>query len=92
MRVFISNLPRETRGIDLKNAFSEHGRVLKAWLVEDPETGFHKGIGFVEMPFGDAMKAIKAMNRSWFKNKRINVQKSRFMPRPPRERRREYAH
>jgi RNA recognition motif-containing protein len=80
MRLFISNLHPETTGSDLRRTFNAHGHVIKAWIVLDEESGKPRGHGFVEMDLKDAMKAMKALDRSWLKNKRIFVQKSRFMP------------
>lgn len=80
MRLFISNLHPETTGSDLRRAFNAHGHVIKSWIVLDEESGRSRGHGFVEMDFKDAMKAMKALDRSWFKNRRMHIQKSRFMP------------
>ena len=72
MRLFISNLHPETTGSDLRRVFNDHGHVIKSWIVLDEETGRPRGHGFVEMDFKDAMKAMKALNRSWFKNRRLH--------------------
>lgn len=77
MRIFVSNLPAKTTETDLRRLFANHGKVVKAWLTAPAEEGGH---GFVEMSFGEAQVAIRALNRSWYKNRRLNVQKSRFIP------------
>lgn len=86
MRVYVSNLPKDATHNDLRKIFARHGKVMKAWIVEDQETGDSRGFGFVEMPFGDAQNAIHILNRSWFKNRRLNVQKGRFHAGPRKER------
>ena len=80
MRIFVSNLSKDTTDHDLRKIFSRHGKVVKSWMVEDYETGESRGHGFVEMTMAEAKNAIRILDRSWFKNRRINVQKSRFIP------------
>lgn len=88
MRIFVSNLPNDTSEHELRKLFSRHGRVVKSWVVEDHDSGEGRRHGFVEMTMAEAKNAIRIMDRSWFKSRRINVQKSRFVPgRGRRERR-----
>ncbi len=89
MRLFISNLHPEVTGQDLRRVFNKYGHVIKSWIVLDEESNRSRGHGFVEMDFKDAMKAMKGLNRSWFKNQRMHIQKSRFMPHRRRTRRTE---
>ncbi|PIQ28829.1 RNA-binding protein [bacterium (Candidatus Blackallbacteria) CG17_big_fil_post_rev_8_21_14_2_50_48_46] len=85
MRLFVSNLPLKTRDHDLRRLFSPYGRVVKAWIVEDETTRESRGFGFVEMDLVDARDAMRELDRSWFQESRIYVQKSRFMPSRRRE-------
>jgi RNA recognition motif-containing protein len=59
MRIFVGNLPFKTDEHELKNMFSDFGRVSEARVITDRENGQSKGFGFVDMP--DATEAVRAI-------------------------------
>lgn len=49
MNLYVGNLSPETTEQQLKDAFSEFGAIKSVKIIIDPQTGFPKGFGFVEM-------------------------------------------
>ena len=61
--IFVGNLPYAITEQELVDLFSQHGKVDKASIIIDRETGRSKGFGFVEMPDDtEALNAINALN------------------------------
>ncbi len=81
--IFVGNLTfGETEEI-LRSTFENFGRVERASIVTDRDTGRSKGFGFVEMTNADeAERAIAALNGSDLGGRAINVNEAR--PRPER--------
>ena len=78
MRLYAGNLPYKLTEDDLRNAFSEYGKVDTATVIMDKRTGSSKGFGFVEMPDkGDAEKAIKELNGRELDGRAIVVNEAR---------------
>jgi len=64
-KLFVANLPRNLRGKDLIDIFSEYWEVVYAKVILDPKTKKSKGFGFIE--FADtksAKKAVEEMNEA----------------------------
>ena len=65
MEIYVGNLPWSTSDQELADAFSAFGKVEKASIISDRNSGRSKGFGFVTMDDSDeANKAIEAMNGS----------------------------
>lgn len=84
--IYVGNLPFSTTDDELRNAFSAHGDVSSAQVIQDRETGRSRGFGFVEMPnAGEADSAIEAMNGTDMGGRSLRVNEARPREqRPPR--------
>ena len=84
MNIFVGNLSPDVSDQELEDAFAKYGKVRTAKIIRDLFTQKSKGFGFVEInDKNDAETAIKELNTSELKGKRIIVNESR----PQRERR-----
>ncbi|HMP01421.1 MAG TPA: RNA-binding protein [Gemmatales bacterium] len=81
--IFVGNLPWETTADDLLALFQERGKVARAQVIIDRETGRSRGFGFVEMDDdSEALAAIDVMNGFAYKGRNLTVNEAR--PREPR--------
>src|SRR5207247_5735465 len=63
---------------DLYNLFQEHGKVTRAQVIMDRETGRSRGFGFVEMENdGEADTAITALNGADFRGRPLTVNEAK---------------
>jgi RNA recognition motif-containing protein len=86
--IFVAKLDFGITGEQLKQAFEQHGTVLKASVATDRETGKSRGFGFVEMANRDeAMAAIENLDGSMMNGRPIAVKEAeqRTDSRPPRD-------
>jgi RNA recognition motif-containing protein len=81
--LYVGNLAFSTTSSDLEQLFGQYGKVTKAQVVMDRETGQSRGFGFVEMSAGGD-EAIKALNLTEFQGRSITVNEAR--PREDRPR------
>lgn len=73
-KLYVGNLPWALNDNELKDTFKSHGNVISAKVISDKESGRSKGFGFVEMENeSEANNAIKALNGSDFKGRKIVV-------------------
>ena len=78
MKILVRNLSRETTEDELLALFKAHGDVQYCKLVMDKATGKSKGFGFVEMPDNsEADAAIKGLNETEFKGRKITVNQAK---------------
>ena len=78
MKLLIRNLARTTTEAELREMFEGYGTVQSCSLVLDKETGSSKGFGFVEMPDNsEADAAIKGLNETEFKGRKITVNQAK---------------
>jgi RNA recognition motif-containing protein len=76
--IYVGNLPWETTADDLLALFQEHGRVARAQVITDRETGRSRGFGFVEMEDDEeAQRAVDALNGQSFKGRPLTVNEAR---------------
>jgi RNA recognition motif-containing protein len=62
-KLYIGNLGPQANNENLQALFSCFGKVKKAYIVNDKDTGKSKGFGFVEMANDDEAKAaIQALD------------------------------
>jgi len=77
VKLFIGGVSFEATEEDLRDAFSVHGKLKDVHMALDRETKKPRGFAFIT--FADkkeAKAAIKAMNKSEFKGRRISVEES----------------
>jgi RNA recognition motif-containing protein len=66
-KVYVANLPIQTREPELKALFSKAGDVMSVKIVTDRQTGQPRGIAFVEMSTQwEARRAVSMLNRTDF--------------------------
>jgi RNA recognition motif-containing protein len=81
--LYVGNLAFSTTSADLEQLFGQHGKVTKAQVMMDRETGRSRGFGFVEMAAGGD-EAIKALNLTEFQGRSITVNEARPREERPR--------
>lgn len=78
MNIYVGNLPYSITDKDLLEAFSSFGEVTQVNLILDKFSGQSKGFGFVEMANNsEADAAIKALNDSDMKGRRMKVNQAK---------------
>ncbi|MBT0612943.1 RNA recognition motif domain-containing protein [Campylobacter hyointestinalis] len=78
MNIYVGNLSYRMSEAELREAFSEFGKVTRAKIVKDKETNRSKGFGFVEMSTdAEAKKAIEAMNGKDIGGRALRVNEAR---------------
>jgi len=78
MNIYVGNLPYNVTESDLTQAFSSFGKVSSVTLIKDKFSGQSKGFGFVEMPDNsEADAAIKGLNETDFKGRKITVNQAK---------------
>jgi RNA recognition motif-containing protein len=61
--IYVGNLVWSATADDLLEIFGQYGKVVRAQVITDRETGRSRGFGFVEMENDEeANKAIEALN------------------------------
>ncbi len=76
--IYVGNLAWETTSDDLLALFGEHGKVGRAQVVTDRETGRSRGFGFVEMDDdGEAQAAIAALNGQQYRGRPLTVNEAK---------------
>ena len=81
--LYVGNLAFGTTAADLEQLFGQHGKVTKAQVVTDRETGQSRGFAFIEMAAGGD-EAIKALNLTDFQGRSITVNEARPREDKPR--------
>ncbi|MFQ5937216.1 MAG: RNA recognition motif domain-containing protein [Acidiferrobacterales bacterium] len=84
-KMYVGNLPPDTREQEIHELFSKHGTVRSIRLASDIFTRKCRGFGFVEMEGHEARAAIAALNGKLFKGNSLRVNEER--PRDPRDKR-----
>ena len=72
-RIYVGNLPRSANAEAVRALFATYGNVQTLSLVNDRETGIHKGYGFVEMSRDDAGKAMQCLDGKDFDGRPMRV-------------------
>ena len=81
--LYVGNLSFETTADDLLQAFGQYGKVTRAQVVSDRETGRSRGFGFVEMSDGGD-EAIAALNGAEFQGRNLTVNEAKPREERPR--------
>lgn len=84
MKIYVGNLPFSATEAQVRDLFAQHGAVESVALPADRETGRPRGFGFVEMPQGEAAKAIEALNGFTMGGRQLRVNEAQDRPRGPR--------
>jgi RNA recognition motif-containing protein len=85
MRIYVGNLPYSVTDDDLRDVFGEFGDLAAAEVIKDKFSGQSKGFGFVDMPNNsEADAAIKALNETDFKGRKLTVNEARPRAERPR--------
>ncbi len=85
MRIYVGNLPYSVADDDLRDIFGEFGELAAAEVIKDKFSGQSKGFGFVEMPNNaEADAAIKALNETDMKGRKLTVNEARPRAERPR--------
>jgi RNA recognition motif-containing protein len=85
MRIYVGNLPYSVTDDDLRDVFGEFGDLAVAEVIKDKFSGQSKGFGFVDMPNNsEADAAIKALNETDFKGRKLTVNEARPRAERPR--------
>ena len=76
--IYVGNLSWECTQDDLLALFAEHGKVARAQVITDRETGRSRGFGFVEMENDqEAATAVQALNGQQFRGRPLTVNEAR---------------
>lgn len=85
MRIYVGNLPYSMTDEDLRNLFGDFGELAAAEVIKDKFSGQSKGFGFVDMPNNsEADAAIKALNETDMKGRKLTVNEARPRAERPR--------
>ena len=77
-KLYIANLPYSATEDILRDIFEHVGAVRSATIVKDPQTGYSKGFGFVEMETEhDADNAIAQFNGDTYNGRVVRVERSK---------------
>jgi RNA recognition motif-containing protein len=83
--LYVGNLPFSATDAEIRALFEQHGKVDSVTIINDRETGRPRGFCFVDMPSGDAEKAIAGLNGFAMNGRQLRVNEARERaPRPPR--------
>ena len=89
VKLFVGGVSYDATEDDLREAFSAHGELKDVHMAMDSETKKPRGFGFVTFANKkDALAAIKALNKSEIKGRRISVEESSSGGRSKSKRRR----
>src|SRR5262245_41058912 len=76
--IYVGNLVWDATADDLLALFQEHGKVTRAQVITDRETGRSRGFGFVEMDNdAEAQKAIDALNGADYNGRPLTVNEAK---------------
>lgn len=74
--IYVGNLSFETSSENLREVFGAYGRVNRAQVATDRETGRSRGFGFVEMADGGD-EAIAALNGAEHQGRSLKVNEAK---------------
>src|SRR5438034_11206223 len=76
--IYVGNLVWDASADDLLALFQEHGKVTRAQVITDRETGRSRGFGFVEMENdAEAQKAIDSLNGADYNGRPLTVNEAK---------------
>jgi RNA recognition motif-containing protein len=76
--IYVGNLTWDCSSDDLLALFQDHGKVGRAQVITDRETGRSRGFGFVEMEDDtEAANAVQALNGQDFRGRPLTVNEAK---------------
>jgi RNA recognition motif-containing protein len=76
--IYVGNLAWAVTADTLLELFGKYGKVVRAQVITDRDSGRSRGFGFVEMESGDeAQKAIEALNGAEHENRPLTVNEAK---------------
>lgn len=76
--IYVGNLSYTATEDDLRDAFSQYGKVSSVNIIKDRETGRPRGFAFVEMADGkEAATAIQELNLREIDGRSVTVNEAR---------------
>jgi RNA recognition motif-containing protein len=76
--IYVGNLAWSASADDLLELFGKYGKVNRAQVITDKDSGRSRGFGFVEMDNdGEAQAAIEALNGFQHENRPLTVNEAR---------------
>lgn len=85
-KLYVGNLPRSCREMDIEIFFTPAGRVDSVQIIRDKETGESRGFCFVAMDTEDgALKALQTLRGVPFKGEPLIIKEA--LPQEPRGKR-----
>lgn len=80
-KLYVGNVPFQTRDLELQELFSEVGPVVSAKVIKDKMSGRSRGFAFVEMETeSDAQNAISKFNGYDFNGRALVVSEAKPKP------------
>ena len=80
-KIYVGNLPFSATEEEVTALFSEYGAVHSVALINDRETGRHRGFGFVEVDDEALQKAIQALDGYEMGGRALRVNEAQDRPR-----------
>ena len=75
-KIYVGNLPFSATEDEIRQLFSQYGRVTSVSLITDRDTGAPRGFGFVEMETG-AAEAIQALDNREMGGRSLRVNEAK---------------
>lgn len=76
-KMFVGNLPSDTNEDEVKDLFSQHGKVRSIKVASDVFSGRCKGFAFIEMEGHEARAAMAGLDGKMFKGQALKVREER---------------
>ncbi|HKJ09645.1 MAG TPA: RNA-binding protein [Gammaproteobacteria bacterium] len=76
-KMFVGNLPSDTNEDEVKDLFSQHGKVRSIKVAADVFSGRCKGFAFIEMEGHEARAAMAGLDGKMFKGQALKVREER---------------
>lgn len=86
--IFVGSLAPQATEDDIKELFSEFGKVRKIELPRDIFSGRNKGFALIDMEGHEARAAMAALNGKSFMNSNLKIRDEKEKPKGGRGRRR----
>jgi len=85
-QLYVGNLPWTTSETELRDLFSEFGKVHEVKIINDRQTGRAKGFAFVTLDAGAGATAVSSLDGKAFGGRTLRVNEAQPQQnRPPRD-------